>query len=173
MKKAFLVCAGVWTDLTWHTVQRNTNMMHEPGFHGGWFKQPSPFWGFTLLTFVSSNVLEKHTASIFRVTTWVQVAAVLIQLPCKWTQYIPLKNGRKQSTVHCVKLQNGNHHLKNCQQTPTLLWPIHTITYWTFMLFHYQKWVLLKYVFRVSSVLNIHPPGGEDTLDIYCHIDMY
>ena len=147
-----------------------------PGFHGGWFKQSFPFWGFILLSFVSSSILEKHTASFVRVTTLVQVAAVPIQSPCKWTQCISLKE--QQSTVHCVKPQNGNNHLKNCQQTPpppeTHRYVPFTPSYTEFScFFHYQKWVPLKYVFRVSSVLNIHPGGGEDTLDIYCHIDVY
>ena len=41
-----------------------------------------------------------------------------------------------------------------------------------FHTFHYKKWVHLKYVFRIGSVLDIHPGGGEDTSDIYCHTDM-
>jgi len=48
-------------------------------------------------------------------------------------------------------------------------WHHHTLNIHAF---HYQKWVHLKYIFRIGSGLNIHP-GGEDTLDIYCQIGMY
>jgi hypothetical protein len=110
---------------------------------------------------------------LFGVTKLVQVDAVPNQTSCKWMQYIPMKDGKQtKHTTMCEtpKWQTLSEELPVNPHTNMSNSHHHTVN---FHAPHYQKWVHLKYVFRISFFFNIHPGGGEDTLDIYCHTDTY